>query len=331
MQQKTRYFYLAIFFLILYLSFLLLKPFMVAILASFVATYLVYPVYKGLNMVIKNKGVCAAILLFLIFVIILIPSFFIAERAIGEAANFYHKIVGIDFNRLSETASRYTGIDLNLDLYARDITSKAITLLLGNLSEFALSIPKKAIVVFISLFLMYYLLKEGDNIVNDIKKYLPLKEKQKEELIGKMKGVTWAVIYGVVVTAILQGIIGAIGLYIFKVHSPILLGLIMIVAAMMPYFGTAIVWLPAALIKLLNGDLFNGIGLLVYGVLVISLVDNFIRPMIISRKSRVHPLVIILGVFGGLSLFGFMGILVGPLILAVLIAFLDFYVKEYEA
>ena len=102
------------------------------------------------------------------------------------------------------------------------------------------------------------------------------------------------------------------------------------ITAMLP-FGAAIVWLPTALIKLLNGDLFNGIGLLVYGVLVISLVDNFIRPMIISRKSRVHPLVIILGVFGGLSLFGFMGILVGPLILAVLIAFLDFYVKEYEA
>ena len=329
-ERRTKYLYLAAFFFLIYLSFLLVKPFILAILASFVVVYLMYPFYKRLNYVIRSDGLCAFVAIIIMFIVIFIPIFFIAQVMIGQATTLYHNVQNFDLSEANAFVNKYLGLNVNLNEYAKESAGKIAIILMRDISEFALSLPKKFVVLFISLFFMYYLLKEGDEINAKLKKYLPLKEEYKDELVERLKDVTYATIYGVIATAIVQGIASSIGFFIFDVSSPLLFGMIATITATLP-FGAAIVWLPTALIKLLNGDLFNGIGLLVYGVLVISLVDNFIRPMIISRKSRVHPLVIILGVFGGLSLFGFMGILVGPLILAVLIAFLDFYVKEYEA
>lgn len=327
--QKVRYLYLIAFFFLLYISFLLVKPFIIAIMASFIFAYLIYPVYIRLNSIIKNRGICAFVLLLLLFIIILVPSFLMTEKIITQSVELYHNVVNLDFSGLNNLIKTYFGFDIKLEPYVRDITSKFFNILLKDVSNFALSLPKKVLVTFVSIFVMYYLLKEGDVIIYKIKKYLPLKEEDKDELVERMKNTTYATVYGVIATAIIQGIIGMIGLFIFHINSPILLGVMMIIAAMFP-FGATIVWLPAGLIKILNGDLFNGIGFLLYCLLIVSSIDNFIRPAIISKKSRTHPIIILIGVLGGLSLFGFIGILIGPLLLAVLIAFLDFYIKEYE-
>lgn len=328
--QKTKYLYLALFFVLLYLSFLLIKPFILAILVSFVVAYMIYPVYIRLNSIINNRSLCSVLTLLILIIIILIPIFFIAEKIIPEASTLYHNVVNVDLGGLNNWINNYLGTELNLELYLRDATSKLLNLLLKNLSDYAMTLPVKFAMVFISMFIIYYLLKEGEIIVEGMRKYLPLKEEYKHELLERLKEVTYATVYGVIVTAIVQGIAGTIGLVIFDVKSPLLFGLLMSIAAMLP-FGAALIWLPLASSKIFSGDLFNGIGLLIYGALIISLIDNIVRPMIISKKSRTHPLITILGVIGGLSLFGFVGVIIGPLILAVLISFLDFYIREYEA
>jgi predicted PurR-regulated permease PerM len=143
--------------------------------------------------------------------------------------------------------------------------------------------------------------------------------------------------YGNITIAIMQGILGAIGFMIFGVPSPILWGFVMVLFALIPYFGTAVVWLPAALNLIFSGYLQNnsslttrGIFLIVYGVLVISSIDNILKPKLIGAKANVHPILVLIGVLGGLSLFGFVGLFLGPMMLALLMTFIDIYEEEKD-
>ena len=147
--------------------------------------------------------------------------------------------------------------------------------------------------------------------------------------------VIFATVYGVIIVAIIQGIVGTIGFIIFDVPSPILLGLLLTFAALIPFVGTALVWLPASALVFLNGYLNadttmigKGIGLFLYGALVISLIDNLIRPKIISKEAKLHPVLILLGLFGGIRVLGPIGMVVGPLVLALLVSFVDIYQRD---
>ena len=123
--------------------------------------------------------------------------------------------------------------------------------------------------------------------------------------------------YGIVLTCIVQGILGGIGFAIAGVPSPVFFGAVMIVCAFIPLVGTALVWVPAALYLLATDHVGKGLFLVVWGVLVISSIDNFIRPFFISGKAKIPLLVILLGVLGGLATMGFLGVIVGPLLFAV--------------
>ena len=135
------------------------------------------------------------------------------------------------------------------------------------------------------------------------------------------------VVFGFVITAALQGLFGALGFLIFQLSSPLVWGLIMMILALIPFLGPALVWFPIGVIQLISGNLFSGIGLLLYGAIIISSIDNIVRPKIISYKSNIHPLLILLGVVGGLKLFGFIGIVIGPVVLVFLMTILKLYAE----
>ena len=154
-------------------------------------------------------------------------------------------------------------------------------------------------------------------------------------MLDKFSEVTSAVLYGNISTALMQGILGGLGFWIIGMSSPILWGFVMMLFALVPYFGTAIVWLPAALNLIFIGYLQNdnsstirGIILVAYGILVISSIDNILKPRLIGAKGKVHPVLVLLGVLGGLSLFGFIGLILGPVMLALLMTFVGIYEEE---
>ena len=168
-------------------------------------------------------------------------------------------------------------------------------------------------------------------------KVLPIKPAHQEILVKSFKDVTYAVIYGHVIIALIQGTLGTIGFVILGVPSPIFLGSIMTITALIPYLGTAIIWLPTAifmitsgLIQHSNSMVIRGIILLSFGALVISTIDNILRPKIIGSKADVHPLLVLFGVLGGLSMFGFIGIIIGPVILAACIVMIKLYLTRKE-
>ena len=158
---------------------------------------------------------------------------------------------------------------------------------------------------------------------------LPLDPTLKESLFYEIRSVTQAVLYGQVMTAVIQGTLGGLGLLVFGVSNWLFWGAIMIITGFLPVLGTPIIWVPAAVGQMLDGHTGQGIGLLIYGSTVVMNIDNFLRPRLVSGRSKVHPLLILIGVLGGLKIFGFIGMLVGPLILALLVAFIKFYEQMY--
>ena len=178
-------------------------------------------------------------------------------------------------------------------------------------------------------FVMFYGFREAEAFIARIRQLLPLEPKLKESLFYEVRTITQAVLYGQVMTAVIQGTLGAIGLLAFGVSNWLFWGAIMIIMAFLPVLGTPIVWVPAAVGLILDGETGRAVGLLIYGSTIVMNIDNFLRPRLMSGHTKVHPVLILIGVLGGLKVFGFVGMLVGPLILALLVAFIKFYEQAY--
>ncbi len=176
---------------------------------------------------------------------------------------------------------------------------------------------------------------DGKKMLAGLKKALPLKEEHSERILNQFNDIIYATIYGAIIIAIIQGTLAGIGYFALGIDSAFFLALLTITAAFIPFIGSTIVWVPIAAITIINGlmtdnnTLFlKGIGFLFYGILVISTIDNVIRPKLVGDRANVHPLIILLGVFGGLSFFGVIGIIIGPLLLTLFIASLKIYEAE---
>ena len=268
----------------------------------------------------------------IIFLIVIIPLFLIINALLIEATNFYSIIKSVDLTFISGFLDRFITGGVDLNLYVKDIIGSVVSFIIRSASDFFFALPQKILILFVTIFVMYYFFKDGDKIVSFLGKLFPIHKDHKNELLIEFNKVLYATIYGVLISAVVQGMIGTVGLVIFDVSSPIMWGSIMVLTAVIPFVGTWLIWLPAALFKIFNGDLFNGFGLLLYGVLFVSIIDNLIKPKLISEKSKIHPVLIILGVFGGLKVFGIIGVMIGPLLLGMLtvIAQVDLFRETFS-
>lgn len=344
----TKYIFLIIFLILLYISFLMIKPFIPVILTSIIGAYIFYPVYKFLYKKTKKKTLSSLIVTILIILIITIPLFFFLNAIAKEAYASYTTITqtlekgsilevecekGTTCTLLKNIKELTT--NPKLQSYIEDTTKSITNFISKSVSHFIVSTPRRILDIFVMFFLIFYLFKDGEKIVNKIKHLLPLKSAHRKKIFNQFNNIIYAVIFGYIVIAILQGLIAMLGFFILKVPSPILWGLATMIAALLPFIGTTLVWLPIGLYLILSGYLqgvggliWRGVLVILYGFFIISSVDNIIRPKFISVTAKIHPIISLVGVLGGLFLFGFVGIFIGPLILALLMTFIDIYIKE---
>lgn len=354
-----RLFFSVLFIAILLLAFYIIKPFLPALLTGAIIAYLSYPLYIKTLKYIHNKNLASFAVTVIIVLLLTVPFIIVLGLVSKEAVATYNSLsqnglsengqkhnVGANFmkivcNNENWYSCRLAKYFVNLlpnddvDYFLKASIEKITVFIATNFYKFAASIPGILLNLFVMLFVIYYLLVDGEAVVVRIKNILPLKEAHKQNVFGKFHDITFGVFYGNIAVAIVQGILGAIGFFVFGVPSPILWGAVMVLFALVPYFGTAIVWLPAALNLIFVGYLQNstsatvrGMLLIAYGILVISTMDNILKPKIIGKKSNVHPVLVLLGVLGGLNLFGLLGIILGPVLLALLITFIEIYEEE---
>jgi len=332
-KKHSKYFFIASFVAIMIISLILMWPFVSAVFGAVVLAYLFYPVYNFILKIIKNETISAFLTAVIVICIIVFPIIFVGNALFSEASDLFIQVKSIDFSKfeekyLSTFIGKTLGKDISLIDYVRDGLDRLTTAILQRTGEFIFTLHEKLLQIFVTFFLMFYFLKDGKRLLFTIKEALPLKRKYKAVISDKFNNTIYATMYGIVITAIVQGIAAGIGFWIFDVSSPFLWSTVMILLSMIPFVGPALVWLPAAIIKLASGETVNGFGLLLYGIFIVSTIDNIVRPKIIGSRSKVHPAIVLIGVLGGLKFFGIMGIIIGPLILSILTAFFEIYTSE---
>lgn len=326
-KEFAGYVFIALLIILCYVAFLIIKPFFTAILSSCILTYVFFPLHKRLMKLTKNKQhLCSALTLIIIILLVIIPMI-VSIGSLAQSFSGDLKYVGnllsdeIHNADLATTLKDVTGFSIEPKAFTDLISQKVISF--GN--SFIASLPQRALSIFVMLFLTYYLLILGPDLVQKTYEIIPFKKKVKYEILSNFKDVTYAIIFGNIITALAQGFTGYVGYLIFGVKGAIFFAVMTSFFSLFPVVGTTVIWIPAALSLLINGKIPNGIGLFIYGVFIISLVDNFIKPKIIGDRANIHPALVLLGVVGGISVFGFIGLFVGPMIFALLITFIKVY------
>ncbi len=345
-----RIFFSVLLLAILLIAFYITKPFLPALLTGAIIAYLSYPLYQKTLSYIKNKNVASFIVAIFIVILLTIPFVIVIGLVSKEAYYTYTTLnqqnLGTNFLKMvcknenwlaCKATNLFIGFlpEKDIDYYLQVTIKKITEFILENVSRFLALVPSIFLNFFVMIFAVYYLLKDGETVARRIKNILPLKESHKQHVLKKFHDIISAVFYVNISIAILQGILGGLGFLILGISSPILWGFVMMLFALIPYFGTAIVWLPAALNLIFIGYLQNdssftvrGIFLIIYGTLVISSIDNILKPRLIGTSANVHPILVLLGVLGGLRLFGFIGLVIGPVMLALMMTLIEIYEEE---
>jgi len=349
--EYKKYVTIGLVILLVYFAYLIIKPILIPILAGVVLAYIFYPIYRYFNVKLKSKTISAALISAIIILLITIPGFILLNTLsreaylastlakqkiktgiIAECVNKENTICNM-VNSFKEFTS-----DPEFEFYLKQGLSKVTTTVAEKITNFVFTIPKRLLEVFITFFVMYYLFKDGDHLVSKIKNIFPVGRRDQEMIINQSKNITYGVIYGVILVALIQGGLAAFGFYIFGIPTPLIWGIFTAFASLIPLIGTAFVWLPAALLLMIKGYLgpetiffWKGIGLIIYSVLIVSSIDNILKPRIIAGKTKVHPIVILIGVIGGIALMGFIGALIGPLLLSILINIVETYKDEIKS
>ena len=226
---------------------------------------------------------------------------------------------------IADLVQEKTGFDVldrgNL-LKAASILPQIGQFLVGSISSFAVN-------VVVLIFILYFMLIGGQKMEQYISDILPFNKSNTDHVVREIKMIVHSNAVGIPLLAIIQGGVAMIGYWFFDVPDILLTGFLTCLATVIPMVGTALVWFPIAVYMALSGDLFNGIGLAIFGTLIISQLDNLIRFILQKRMADIHPLITIFGVVIGLSLFGFMGVIFGPLLLSLFFLFVDMFKREY--
>jgi predicted PurR-regulated permease PerM len=315
-------------------AFLLLYPFLQYLVFALLLTYMLHPVKKRLQARIRSRSAVALLMILLILVVVILPTVYVTSKLVREVRATVSMLAESPnrdayLERVELWVQRVTGEPADLHVYKNQLITQVRGFLVRAAPDFLGSITDWLLGFFIMLFVMFYSLQSGRGSFERVRALIPLAPNLKDRLIEEIKSVTWAVVYGQVVTALIQGSLGGLGFLIFGVPNAVLWGFVMIVLSFLPLIGTPIIWAPAGIFLILSGSTARGIGLLLWGSVLVMNVDNFLKPRLISGQSNIHPVVVLLGVLGGLKLFGFIGLVAGPLTLALLIALVRFYEEEY--
>jgi len=332
---------LTIILVLLYLLYRMLYPFLTTIAWAMVLSITFYPLYRVLLKVLKRPWLSSLITLVLILILIVGPFTYIVGNLIKDITDLYVTIEKRGFEAIAELQKHPKIEDLfeKIKSYKMfedfDFREGAVNTLkeIGKyISQNISNLFKNAVILIVNFVIMcftiFYFLKDGNALADYIKSLLPFTESQKERLEERVKEMVVAAIYGGVAVGIAQGMLGGIAFYFLGISSPVFWGTTMAFFSLVPLFGTFLIWGPAGLILILSGNYGKGIGLLLYGALVISSVDNIIKPFVIGGRTRMHILLVFFSVLGGIRFFGFLGFILGPLITALCFSLLEMHRHE---
>jgi len=352
------FFLLAVILMLFLGLYKIYAPFItVLIFAIFFAT-IFHPIFKRLRTLFAGSGRIASLLTCLFtLLVIAVPLSLFVTLLIFEGIDAFNNIAtkvqqegylqdvlawkegSFIYDQVQKIAPMISSDSFNMEEinfdFVGQISSAAQNMVqllrdqISNILGFVKNIIWFLVSFMIFFFSLYYFFKDGELIMKKVMDLSPLPQKHEKVIFKKFKEVSLAMLFGIFFTAVIQATLAGIGYAVVGLNNPIFWATATALFSLIPMVGTAMIWIPASLILMLSGNFVGGLGLFAWGILVVGTVDNLIRPYLIEGRAPVHPLLTFLSVFGGIMTFGLQGIIYGPIILNLLLAFLHIYELEY--
>jgi predicted PurR-regulated permease PerM len=336
--------------LLFVLLVLILKPVMRSILWATALAILFYPVHARVLLLVRGRtGLAAALTTAIMVLTFAGPTVLFVNNFFAEARDLWPELRSQlrpdTFQRVADWIERspirpympyvfrdepYLGA-ATIEAKFQDAVSGFSSVALGQIGEFGRNVPGTILGAGMTILTLFFFLRHGPRWVEQVKSALPLEREHADNLLRITANTVNAVFRGVIATAAIQALLAGLGFAITGAPAPVVLGGITFIAALIPFVGPVAVWLPISLIFLSSGRVAAGVGLFLWGALVVSLVDNVLRPILIGRETKLPMLWLFLALIGGLRTFGFLGILLGPIVLSLFLVCYRIYTEGRRA
>lgn len=319
-----KYFFWLFVALLLFLSYLMLKPYLATLVSAFILSFLVRPVYNYLEGKI-GKSASALVCILLVICLVVLPFSFVVGGIINQAKGY------AETNSLKDFANFFFSLplveNLGIEFESLDfIIKQSLGFLVSLLQPLLSHIISFFIALFILFIGMYYILVDWDLLGAKLKHYIPFKEK--EIISREISEVTKNIVYGTFLVGLIEFAVAGAGFFIFGVDAYLLLSSIIFFSAFIPGIGPGIIWVPTVIFYLMSGNIGTAIGVLIVGLIISVGIDTLLRGKIVGKKTKINSFVMLLGIFGGVAVFGLFGFIIGPLILVYTLRLLEEGLKE---
>ena len=331
------------FLVLITIAFLyLIKPFFYPIFWATIIAGIFYPVFKWIKSKIKYANLSSLITIVIILVIIIIPVALISSLILKESLDIYTSLSNNQGPIVSTVKNVIDWIQNNaitdkLNIDEQQVTAK-LTEVAKTITDIIFTAAKNLtqnsltflIMFVIMIYALFFFLKDGGRILKKLAHISPLGDEHEVIMYKKFTSTVRAVLKGTLIVGAIQGFLGGVLFYITGIEGALVLGIIMMMFSIVPGFGSYVVWLPAAITMFILGNIWQGILIVIVGALVISTIDNFLRPILVGKDTQMHPLLILFSTLGGLILFGVSGFIIGPIIVALLLSLWEMYEQYYR-
>lgn len=310
----------------------LFGPFLSTIVLSLTFVIGLWPIYRGFSkLFFGNRWIASLVTTLILALLILFPAIFLVRMAAEQAVSLIHYIPESKDSWLPviQDWSARLKIDLSWDLLLPELIQKG-SRLVSQFSPFIFIETTQFVFYFILvLFITFFLFVEGLALYRQLLQLSPLETTYGEHLAQEIHNTLKACLYGYLFTAIAQGILAGIGFTIAGLSLAVILGVATLFMSFVPIIGATGVWLPVTIYFFATGEWKMGLFMAIYGTFVISGIDNFLKPILIQGRTKIHPVLIFLSILGGLKAFGPIGFLIGPLLVAIFFASIRIYKRDF--
>jgi len=320
LHKYSTYVYFAFILILAVLAVLIVQPFFTTVAFAAVFAYWLTPLHRRLSKKIREfpSALILSILLFIVLLSIVQYGIFMLVKEAANAAELLGK---------ADVAAMFTNLFGGTLLAASTVKSifgRVAVMFTTQATELLYSIPSMIVSFLAFILAFFYLLLDGPKIVAWIKKHIPFPKEVRVKLIASARSYMTAFLKAHIIIGVIQGLFCALGFYLFGLHDYILIaGLAAALLSVLPIIGPYILYVPVGLSMVVQGNAATGVGLIIYGILIGSILDYAVRPELTGRYASMHPLAVLIGVLGGLAVFGLVGVLIGPIVLGLCITIIE--------
>jgi len=299
-----------------------------SIIVGIVFAFILSPLNDWLKKKLKAPNLSGILISIVLLLLILLPMWFLTPIMIDQSLKMYFAAQQVDFvtplKNIFPSIFASEQFSAEIGSIISSFVNKTINSLVNAVSGIILNFPQIMLQLFVAFFTFYFVLRDKDKLVQYIKSLLPFSKDIENKFFEQTQGITISVLYGQILIGVIQGIITGIGFFVFGVPNYLFLTLLAIIAGVFPIVGTTIIWAPVAIYALVGGNTVQALGVIAFGTIAVF-IDNILKPMFVSQRTSMPTSLVLIGMIGGFFLFGVLGFILGPLILAYLLIILEIY------